>query len=161
EQVGVGVVEDHLVDLLRAPLVQELLGGHEWQPLGGQHVVERVEMVGEHLPGRAAGVVGLEVEGVGHPVEDQRVTDHGSSLVVRAAAYGAGSATVAGSGRKRSLARAASESRSGDHGSCHTISTVAVSTPGSVRTAVSMSPRTAVANGHQPEVSTSSTRAAP
>ena len=69
---------------------------------------------------------------------------------MRAAAYDAGSATVAGSGRKRSLARAPSESRSGDHASCQTSSTVAESTPGSVRTAVSMSPSTVRTNVIEP-----------
>ena len=78
-----------------------------------------------------------------------------------AAAYDAGSPTVAGSGRKRSLALALSESRSGDQASCQTSSTVAVSTPGRRDTADSMSPSTVAANGHQPEVSISSTRAAP
>ena len=42
----------------------------------GERVVEGVEVVGEHLPGRAERVLLLEVEDVRDAVEDEDIVDH-------------------------------------------------------------------------------------
>jgi hypothetical protein len=83
EHVGVGLVVDHLPDVGRRPLLEELIGVLE-ELIGGQvdlvvrreRGVEGVEVVGEQLPGLPVGVLGREVERVRDPVEDERVADH-------------------------------------------------------------------------------------
>jgi hypothetical protein len=76
EHVGVRLVVDHPPDLVRGPVVQELLGRQLRLVVRGEHGVEGVEVVREHLGGPAVGVLRVEVERVCHPVEDERVADH-------------------------------------------------------------------------------------
>jgi hypothetical protein len=76
EHVGVGLLVDHLADVLHRPLAQELLGRQLRQVVRGQRVVERVQVVVEHEAGRAERVLRVEVEDVRDAVENKRVIDH-------------------------------------------------------------------------------------
>jgi hypothetical protein len=65
-----------VANVLGSPLPQELLGAQLRFGVGGEGRVECVEVVGEEGARVAEHVLGVEVEGVGHPVEDERITDH-------------------------------------------------------------------------------------
>src|SRR5262249_37455691 len=145
------------------PLAQELLGRQVWLIVGSERVVERVEVVVEHHARRAEGVLLLEVEQVRDAVEHEHVIDHGGSPLAGmwAAREPAGSGTWAGGGRNRSSRAALSDSRSVVHASSQTISTSASVTPGCASSRSWTSVSTRDANGHQPEVSSNSTRTWP
>jgi len=88
EHVGVGVLEDHVLDVGGRPVLEVLLRRELGLGVRGQHLVEGVEVLPEHLPGPVVDVLLGEVERMGDPVEDERVTDHRwtSSLCGRCAA---------------------------------------------------------------------------
>ena len=73
DHVRVGALDDHLVDLVDAPLAEELLARHHRLALLGEQLVERVEVLVEQLAGRAERVGLVEVEDVADAVEDERV----------------------------------------------------------------------------------------
>ena len=109
EHVGVGLVVDHLPDVAMRPLPQELLGRQLRLVVRGQRVVERVQVVVEHLARRAERVLRVEVERGAR--RRRKRTRHRSSLVtsspgwmVRATirvAVGAPARVAAGSGAAR------------------------------------------------------------
>src|SRR3712207_7491399 len=45
DHVGVGALDDHLVDLVHAPLAHELLAREDLLPVLGEQLVERVEVL--------------------------------------------------------------------------------------------------------------------
>src|SRR5262245_23681567 len=168
QHVRVRLVEHHAVDLLGGPFAQELLRGHDRLVGWRECLMERVEMVVEHLPGLAEGVVLVEVEDMGDAVEHERVVDHrgdlpslASSPFRRAATNSALSLTATGSGRNRSFDVASGESRSELQPFSQRISTEAPATSGSASTRSRTAFRSSTANGHQPDVSTSWRRASP
>ena len=73
DHVGVGALDDHLVDLVDAPLAHELLAREDLLALAREELVEGVQVLVEHDPGRPEGVLGIEVEDVADAVEDERL----------------------------------------------------------------------------------------
>ena len=72
DHVRVGALDDHVVDLVDAPLAEELLARQDRLALAGEELVEGVQVLVEHLAGRPEGVGRVEVEDVAHAVEDER-----------------------------------------------------------------------------------------
>ena len=73
DHVGVGALDDHVVDLVDAPLLEELVAREDRLALAREQLVEGVEVLVEQLAGRADRVLLVEVEDVAHTVEDERV----------------------------------------------------------------------------------------
>jgi hypothetical protein len=73
DHVGVGALDDHVVDLVDAPLLHELLAAEDALAVLGQELVEGVEVLVEHVPRAAERVGRVEVEDVADAVEHERV----------------------------------------------------------------------------------------
>src|SRR4051812_29300284 len=165
DHVRVGALDDHLVDLVDAPLAEELVAREHLLPFAREELVEGVEMLVEQLAGRPERVGLVEVEHVADAVEHERVDlalagaalvgaalDRGHQAALLPARYGSSSPSGI-----VSFSRADSESRSMVQTGSHTTCTSTVSTPSTDFSASGIVLDIDATNGHQPVVSTRST----